>query len=310
MDLKFVPFALAFLVSLIAASSPASAQSCPAGYFVFGGPGAYGCAPIPVSGSGSDGSDVDRSVTNIRIPNGYFSHAVMVWHPDVANVWVDGGFVFNASSSDSDKEADRSKGTRALAECNKMMGSGCVVAWEWWDSEIVVFHHRDGTFSMSPMSDYQRAQTECSATQVLECAGFKVHASETRLLNDTARRYYAVAAWVVGSVTDNNLYVATGHRSWGDANAAAMKACNDATSHKCEIATWNSSGYIQAYRMGNSDAHSFSFGATAETTAERAKEAAQALCKEHNNAICELQVTFDSKKPGLFVHDFNKAWPQ
>ncbi|NOU02538.1 MAG: DUF4189 domain-containing protein [Novosphingobium sp.] len=306
MGIKFLPFALAFLVSLIAASSPASAQSCPAGYFVIGGPGAYGCAPIPGSGSGDSSSGDDQSVTNIRIDSGtHYSHAVMVWHADLANVWIDGGIYFTKLSSETEKEADRSAGTRALAACNKMMGGGCTVAWEWWDSDLVMFRRHNGEFLIPAQSRVQLELNECSAAQALPCEGFHIDAGYSRLLNEGARKLYAVSAWVEGPVTDNKLYVASGHRSLDDAAAAAIKACSTATSRKCEVAEWVGSGFLQTFRL-NGD----SFGVTAETTAERAKEAAKAICKKHNSPTCELQAQFDSKKPGLFVHDFKRAGAQ
>ena len=309
MSPKFLPLALAFLVSLIAASSPAAAQSCPAGYFVIGGPGAYGCAPIPGYGNGSDGSDVDQSVTDIRIDSGtHYTHAVMVWHADLANVWIDGGIYFTKLSSETEKEADRSAGTRALAACNKMMGGGCTVAWEWWDSDLVMFRRHNGEFLIPAQSRVQLELNECSAAQALPCEGFHIDAGYSRLLNEGARKLYAVSAWVEGPVTDNKLYIASGHRSLDDAAAAAIKACSTATSRKCEAAAWVGSGFLQTYKL-NGDGGS-SHGVTSETTAERAKEAAQVLCKKHNSPTCELQAQYDSKKPGLFVHDFNKAWPQ
>lgn len=156
MDIKFLPLALAFLVSLIAASSRASAQSCPAGYYVIGGPGAYGCAPIP--GSGGDGGDDDQPVTHTRMDTGsYYSHTVMVWHPDVANVWMDGGIYFTKLSSETEKEAERSIGKTALAACNKMMGSGCALALEWWDSEMLMLRQHNGMFSIPEQSRAQLA---------------------------------------------------------------------------------------------------------------------------------------------------------
>jgi hypothetical protein len=46
---------------------------------------------------------------------------------------------------------------------------------------------------------------------------------------------------------------------------------------------------------------------TAENTPQRAKEAAQANCKKLKATACTLQAQFDSRKSGLFVHDFAAA---
>ena len=40
-----------------------------------------------------------------------------------------------------------------------------------------------------------------------------------------------------------------------------------------------------------------------ETTAKRVGEAAKAVCKANKKA-CVLQTTFDTRKPGLFEHNF------
>ena len=48
-------------------------------------------------------------------------------------------------------------------------------------------------------------------------------------------------------------------------------------------------------------------GATAATTAKRAQAAARANCKKRAGTACELQALFDSRKSGLFVHDFASA---
>lgn len=142
----------------------------------------------------------------------------------------------------------------------------------------------------------------------MPCEVFRINVGYSRSLNEAARKSYAVSAWVEGTVTDNKLYIATGHRNWDNAAAAAINACSTATSRECEVAAWVGSGFLQTYQL-NGDGGS-SHGVTAETTAERAKEAAQAICKKHNSATCELQAQFDSNNPGLFVHDFNKAWLQ
>lgn len=284
-------------------SAPALASHiCPSGP----GPGEVqvgmtnqsGGGMVPVCEATDDGPRSDSNSSSIpnlasKLPD-LETHAVMVWHPDVANVWIAGGYV-------TDDSVENSKGTKALGACTQMMGSGCISVWEWWNSEIVVLRNRNGSFSMSELPRAQLALNECSETQILPCEIFRIDASESRSLNETARKSYAVAAWVEGKVTDGKLYVAAGHSNWDAATAAAIKACGTATARKCEVATWSGSGFIQAYRLNGGH----SYGATAETTADRAKEAAQLSCKKSNSPTCELQAQFDSKTPGLFVLDFN-----
>lgn len=78
-----------------------------------------------------------------------------------------------------------------------------------------------------------------------------------------------------------------------------------ASTRKCETNAWSGNGFIQAYQLSDGGG-----GATAETSAERAKQAAQINCRKQNSKSCGLVALFDSRKPGLFVHDFRKGGPQ
>ena len=160
-----------------------------------------------------------------------------------------------------------------------------------------------------------RNSRSASASRRRAAAGTFRHATSNRRPSGKAgsrrspgagvRKYFAASAWVVGGASDGynaKLYVASGYRSADDATAAAIKACSDATSRPCESNALTGNGFIQAYRMNDSDD-----SATAETSAKRAQEAARVNCKKLKSATCELQAVFDSRKPGLFVHDFAGA---
>ncbi len=262
--------------------------------------GGIGVAPVPLCVRDDSGENGDGGEAPAGPSAPAETHAVFIWHPDAADVWVEG----NYTSARNPGEGN------ALDACNKVMGGGCSKGEGWWNSSMAIIRDRNGYFRNSWMggdgSDHKKVLADCSAKQLLPCEVFATIKSSTnrRLPGASARKYFAASAWVTGGVDDgynSRLYVASGYRNADDATAAAIKACSDATSRPCEANSLTGNGYIQAYRMNGSDD-----SATAENSAKRAKEAAQANCKKLKSTSCELQAQFDSRKSGLFVHEFAK----
>ncbi len=255
-------------------------------------PGGPGVAPTPLC------ERVDSGGAPAQAPRSSNSYAAIAWHVDAADVWVDGNYV----------NANNVAEQGALDACNKVMGGGCTSAGEWWNSSIAIIRDKAGYFYKGWAGDggaeRDQVMADCSSKQLLPCEVFATIRASTnrRFPGASVRKFFAASAWVVGGADDGynaKLYVASGHRSADAATAAAIKACSDATSRPCESNTLTGNGFIQAYRLNGADD-----SATAENSAKRAKEAAQANCKKRKATACELQALFDSRKPGLFVHDF------
>lgn len=257
-------------------------------------PGGPGIAPTPLCvRDDSGGSPAQPQESSDR-------YAAIAWHVDAADVWVDGNYTGPNNVAEQG----------ALDACNRVMGGGCTSAGEWWNSSIAIIRDRNGYFykgwAGEGGAERDRVMADCSAKQLLPCEVFATIRASTnrRFPGPAVRKYFAASAWVVGGVDDGynaKLYVASGHRSADAATAAAIKACSDATSRPCESNALTGNGFIQVHRMNSSDD-----SATVETTAKRAKAAAQANCKKQKSTTCELQALFDSRKSGLFVHDFAK----
>lgn len=227
------------------------------------------------------------------------SHAAFAWHADAADIWVDGNYV------SANNIAERS----VLDACNRVMGGGCMSPGVWSNSSMAIIRNRAGDLFKGWLGDggaeRDKVLAECSAKQPLPCEVIATIKSSTnrRSPGASVRKLYAASAWVAGTVGyDGKLYVASGHRTLDAATAAAIKACTDATSRTCETTAWGGNGFIQAYKVSDGGG-----GATVETSAQRAKQAAQINCRKKNSSSCELGPLFDSRKPGLFVHDFTKA---
>jgi hypothetical protein len=249
--------------------------------------GSHGVAAIPICASDGRGSPEDAPE-----PTPSDSHAVLVWHPDAADVWVAGNYVYKDNVGES----------VALRECKMVMGGGFTKGDGWGNSSITIIRDHNGDFYNSWESEgRKKVLNECSAKQLLPCEVFAKIKSSTgsRSPGASVRKYYAASAWVKGDEGyDNKLYIASGYRNANEASAAAIEACGKATSRTCELNVWTGNGFIQTYRYDSNDS------ATSENSSKRAKEATQAGCKKFKAKSCTLLAQFDSRKPGLFVHDF------
>lgn len=287
-------FAAAIFVLLALPQPAAAAYPCPGGP----GPGevqvgvsggSHGIAAVPMcesSGGGGDGAAV-------QIVNDYGSIA---WHRDATDVWMVGNWPSPGIAAD-----------KALAACNRAMGGGCGSIGEWSNSSMAVIRDRNGilwnAWTGQGGAERKRVLAECSAKQLLPCEVAGTFSSRKRQHNPdiaAARKLYAFAAWVDGTEGfDDRLYIASGHRDPLEAERIALDACTKATARTCAILAVAGGGVIQVYRLG-ADGHS----ATSETSARRAAQAAQENCRKRGQP-CALQRAYDSRTPGLFVHDFN-----
>ncbi|RQS04905.1 DUF4189 domain-containing protein [Burkholderia sp. Bp8998] len=218
----------------------------------------------------------------------------VAWHEDAADIWVVGNI------------ADRNDAAlAALTACNAVMGKGCELAGTWWNSSVTIIRDRYGSFAMGwdGNGGAQSKQTiaDCSAHQLVPCEVFATIPLGSRRSPDvSARKLYAASAWATDAARDDGkLYVASGYRKADDATNAAIKACSNATKSTCKTNAFTGNGVILAYRLNGGDS-----SATSETSAARAQAAARAACSRQANKSCEIQAVFDSRRPGLFVHDF------
>lgn len=250
-----------------------------------GGPGV---APVAlcVPKQGPAPAVAPRPVKNV--------YGAIAWHPDVGDVWMSGNYDGpNAAPGD------------AMAACRAAMGGGCTSIGEWNNSSMTIIRNRYGELFNAWAGDGGRTRkavlADCNAKQLLPCEVVGTFAaskqSHTPALS-TARKLYAAAAWVKGTEGyDSRLYIARGHRALADAEREALAACTKATGVPCGLLSYAGNGFIQTYAIGNG--HS----ATAETSAKRAAQAAGLQCKRQKQA-CKLQTVYDSRTPGLIVHEF------
>jgi hypothetical protein len=230
------------------------------------------------------------------IPNSY---AAIAWHPDASDIWIDGNYLGPGTAEGV-----------ALAACNRAMGGGCSGSGEWSNSSMAVIRDRNGAFFAAWMgnggAERRRVLDERSAKQPLPCEVFMTVDShrDRHWPGPEARVAYAAAAWLDPSdSSDRKLYVASGYRTADEASALAVSACEAAgRSRKCKVVALTGGGFIQTATFeGGRDF------ATVETSAPRARQSAERLCRQNGGQHCEIQAVFNSRVRGQFVHDFSGA---
>lgn len=295
-----LPRTLWILAAALLLLLPGSEEPAGAAYPCPGGPGANevqvgetggggGVAGVPVCAPRQPGNSAPS------VPDHSYVYGSIAWHPDVADVWMSGNWLGpNAAARE------------ALAECQQAMGGGCSSIGEWHNSSMSIIRDRSGALwsAWNGQGGTARKQLlkDCTAKQVLPCevvgsfgAGKRRHRPDLA----TARKKYSVAAWVVGAEGfDNRLYIAGGYDNWPAAEKAVLDACAKATGRKCGVPAFASNGFIQTYEMLGKG-----YSVTAETSAKRAQQAAKLLCKAHKPG-CKMQILYDSRTPGIQVHDF------
>lgn len=280
---------LAFIAEPAAASYPCPGGPGPGEVQVGVTGGSHGIAATPVCESSGGGGDSGGGGV-------YYIHGAIAWHPNASDVWMFGNRP-QANLAERD----------ALDACNRAMGGGCSSIGEWYNSSMMIVRNREGILWNVWNGDSagrKKFLAECHAKQLIPCEVLGTFSSSKKryLPTPSARKLYAAAAWVAGTEGfDSRLYIASGHPDAQVALDTAQGACVKATGRTCEILALSGGGFIQAYRLGT-DEHS----ATVETNAKRAAQAAQAQCRKRGQA-CTLQRAYDSRTPGLFVHDFLAA---
>lgn len=289
--------------ALLGVSATAQAQYAP--YACNGTPGERmvgttqsGGATVPLCVAGSGGAAAAPLV----------DHGGIAWHADYDDVWFGGGW---SEPGHADPEV--------LALCNRDTGGGCQAIGEYTNSLIAIVKAADGSlyygWGQGPKAARRDARDNCmkargAVNQPLPCLELVTYSARDRRYRtpehlEAARKLYGVGAWLSGGAGyDNRAWFATGHRSLQEAVDAALQACRQAYAGKpCETFAGGGNVVIQAFRHAGKSGAAATDNAITEATAARAADAAKASCSA-GKATCVLQSQFDTRRPGLFVHDF------
>lgn len=233
-------------------------------------------------------------------PVRYDFYAAVASHFDVDDVWFAGSATTVGVARDE-----------ALNSCNRDMGSGCFLMDSWANSSATIFRDANGSIFVSwdgiDGGERDRILTECSAKQILPCEEIhRFDAKQPRYAPNLAlaRKLYAVAAWTTGDAHTGKLYIASGHPRLLEAEAAVLAACKKATGVTCESVAMTGNGVIQPYTASITRS-----AVVVERSAARARQTSDAVCSRRDQ-ICTQQRVYDSRVPGIFVHDYAVATGQ
>ncbi len=225
-------------------------------------------------------------------------HASIAWHPDVDQVWLEGNF-----------DGPRGAQEKALAACQRAMGPGCVSIGEWANSTTAIARDWNGFlhsgWGVNGDAAKAAALANCGRDQPLPCEIVASYgAGKQRATPDLAkaRKLYGAAAWVedkrAPKTAPGRAWIATGHPTLAAATGAAIAACQRANPGlTCIYWGVSGNGVIQTYTNDGRP------NGLPERDAKRAVAAMKALCAPQKQT-CRPQAVYDSRRPGLFVHDF------
>ncbi len=289
----FIAMAALFVLLLFVPDQSWAAHPCPGGpgpgeRQVAVGGGSPGVAAYPICERFDNAPQAPATVSYYNI------YGAIAAHPDADDVWMAGNY-----------NGPNSAEQEALAMCRAAMGAGCISFGEWHNSSFSVIRNSQGVLfgAWNGQGGQMRKNVlrDCGSNQQLPCEVIGSFSSSKRRYAPalaTARKSYAVAAWVFGEGYDGRLYVSTGRTVLADAEREALTACNKATGKECKIATSTGNGLIQTFTLANGDS-----SVVVESNPKRAQQAVKAHCKKLKQS-CTLQRAYDSKASGLTVHSF------
>ncbi|MGQ7828815.1 DUF4189 domain-containing protein [Altererythrobacter sp. Z27] len=224
----------------------------------------------------------------------------LAWHRDADDVWVATGY--------STKGQDQA----TIDACNAVMGGGCTAIGEWSNSYVSVVRDQNGGlfagWGTTSRGSKKDASRECDKENVIPCLPIgtywteKYRARGPKTAAETRKRYAALAWLKEAEGYDRRAWIASGHVDGPAAKAKAVAGCQAANGgRECIAMPAVGNGFIQTYNLPSAGTHGDANAS--ETTLERARKAALTQC-EKSKAKCTLQQAYDSRVPGLFVHDF------
>lgn len=227
-------------------------------------------------------------------------HASIAWHADADQVWMAGNF-----------DSTYGAMTKALEQCNAVMGGGCTSIGKWNNSTMAIARDWNGFlhngWGVNASKAKQAVLEGCGRDQPLKCeivgiysASISGHSPDPRAV----RKRYAAAAWLddknapKGSGNPPRAWIATGHTSMNAATDAAIAACQNANNGlRCTYWGVVGNGVIQTYTGARGP------GGLPELDSKRAVAAMKTLCASEKQK-CTAQQLYSSREPGLFVHNY------
>ncbi|HEV7228606.1 DUF4189 domain-containing protein [Brevundimonas sp.] len=230
------------------------------------------------------------------------TYASIAWHPDVEDVWLEGNF-----------DGPNGAVPKALEACRRAMGDGCQSIGEWSNSSMAIARDWNGYLHRGWGQDggiaREAALEACRRDQPLPCEIVGTFGSGRQRAQPDMRRdrkLYGAGAWVEGLDRGQRTqaWIATGLLNENDAANAAIAACQEANPGlTCVYWAISGNGVVQTFMREDGPS------ALPERDERRALRAMREHCATLG-VTCRAQAAYDSRRRGLFVHDFGTGRAQ
>jgi len=228
--------------------------------------------------------------------------ASIAWHPDVENVWLEGNF-----------DGPYGAAPKAMEACQRAMGEGCQSIGEWSNSSMAIARDWNGYLHRGWGENAgiarRAALDACRRDQPIPCEIVGTFGSGRQRAQPDLRRdrkLYGAGAWVDGlNRADRTMaWISTGHPTEVAATDAAVLACQAANpGQSCIYWAVAGNGVVQTFMREDGP------GALPERDGRRAVRAMREFCASQG-LTCRPQAAYDSRRRGLFVHDFTTGRAQ
>jgi Domain of unknown function (DUF4189) len=293
------------LASLVYGSAAqAEGGSCPDGYYPIGGGNAgwQGCAPIPTSRGPAPSSGP-------RVPRYIDNYIAVAWHPKANDVWATWNHRTEAKSTET-----------ALNACTEVMGEGCTIAVNGWNSSVAIARDQDNAvwqaWGNTPENARRNVLNACGekkqGCQILHVftaepivrRGIFTKKQKNYFPQKTSqpfadRGYFAIAWTGFSTQAWPNLVVASGYPTAKEAEKVAIARCQTESKQTCisfGVVDDRTHPMFAAYTHGKNQAYWYS-----NTTEQSLEKDADKHCRE-GNVTCQKIGIFDARQSGVSIH--------
>jgi len=230
------------------------------------------------------------------------TYASIAWHPDVEGVWLEGNF-----------DGPNGAAPKAMEACQRAMGQGCQSIGEWSNSSMAIARDWNGYLHRGWGENAgiarRAALDACRRDQPIPCEIVGTFGSGRQRAQPDLRRdrkLYGAGAWVDGlnRADRTTAWIATGHLTEVAATDAAVLACQAANpGRSCVSWAVSGNGVVQTFMRDDGPS------ALPERDGRRAVQAMREFCASLG-VSCRAQAAYDTRRRGLFVHDFTTGRAQ
>lgn len=252
-----------------------------------------------------------------------YAHVAVAWHPDASDVWA----TWNHRTEDAARQS-------ALAACGTVMGGGCTIATNAWNSFIAIARAQDGMLYSGWGATARAANAEAANAckkyvpncQIVRTFGTlpsplgTIGPVDEYFPDSVARNHYVIVGWPKATPAArwlNKAWVASG-QGFEAIQKSLLERCRQDTGVEC-IMTQSAPNNALVFKFKDDSGQESWLNALSR---EHAEQRVNAECAQRNRKACAIVATYDAFTPRLEIVDsqastlpkraegyFAVAWP-